>query len=333
MQRVRLVDVAEAAGVSTATASFVLSGRKGRAQPASREVIRRIQEAASALGYVPNRHAQAVRRGYSTSIVLALGSPEDPWSAQVALEVHRRAMPLGLSTLSLVDETWYSFLSGYTPQVAFVTSTDFEPRGLELVEDLATRGTSLVVFSTMAEPESFDVVSSSPVEPTFQAYARLRSRHRQVRFLSTLFPGETRPGPTRMQGFQKAVADDAGANLDDLVFYAGQDTSAASAACLELLDRNPGPLAVICSTGYLASILREVALIQGRKLPDDLEIIAIGDIPHNETNHLGPISHYGVPDVFSRIADIVVRRAERHGPPFARHEFAWTYRQGATTAQ
>ncbi|MCG6568210.1 LacI family DNA-binding transcriptional regulator [Tessaracoccus sp. ZS01] len=328
VKRARLVDVARAAGVSTATASFVLSGRRaGRSKPASPETVERIEAAASELGYVPNRFAQAMRRGYTSTVVLGLGSPEDPWAAQVAIEVQRRALPQGFSTLTLVDETWYEFLQGYTPGVAFLTSVDFQQGGLARTLDLVEHGANLVVFSTEAEPDGFDVISSSAVGPTAAAYRRLRARHDEVHFLSIFGSEDRRPGPTRLVGFRGAAAE---FGDEPLIHRAGFQRDAIARACRELLESRP--TAVICTNGLFAGILRGMALSMGLRVPDDLEIISIGDIPHNEGDYLGPISVYGTPDVFTRIGDIVVHRAvTQRESPFEKHVFQWEFLPGSTT--
>lgn len=328
MTRVRLVDVARSAGVSTATVSFVLSGhRKGR-KPASAETEARIRRAAAELGYVPNGHAQAVRRGYSSSIVLALGSPDDPWGAQVANEVAKQARVHALSALMLLDETWYRFLHGFTPGVAFITSTDFEPDGLEKVTALAERGINLVVFSTVAAPDQFDVISSSAVEPTRAAYLQLRSRHERVHLLMVT-PTTQAMGPLRVHGYRQG-AQHLGDRVDDFIYHAPRAVADAPEACQRLLESKPS--AVICATGFLARTLRRVAIGAGIRIPDDLEIIAIGDIPDNESSPLGPISAYGTPEVYSRIAKIVVGRAvAQDNLPYERHVFDWIFTPGSTT--
>ncbi|WP_232549918.1 LacI family DNA-binding transcriptional regulator [Propioniciclava soli] len=331
-KRARLIDVAESAGVSTATVSFVLSGSRSGRTPASPETARRIHEAAAALGYVPNSHAQAMRRGYSTTIVLALGSPEDPWTARVAQEVQRRAHPQGFSTLALVDETWYEFLLGYTPGVALITSTDFDETGLAKVNDLADRGATLVVFATEASADRFDVISSSPVAATRAAYARLRARHDRVHLLTVRPFSDAWRGPSRLAGFRLGAADAGDADAEGRVHLSGWSRDEVADHCHALLAERPRPEAVICSTGYLAQTLRSTALSQGITSPDDLEIIAIGDIPDNAHNHLGPISLYGTADGFGRLADIVVARAtEQMDTPFRRHEFVWDFTPGSTT--
>lgn len=71
-RRVTLRDVAEASGVSRATASFVLNNAPGQTiSPATRE---RVERAAARLGYVPNGIARALREGASRVVVLNISS-------------------------------------------------------------------------------------------------------------------------------------------------------------------------------------------------------------------------------------------------------------------
>src|SRR5690554_5547715 len=69
--RPRLRDVAAAAGVSTATVSYVLNGTPGQSiRPQTQERVRR---AADALGYVPHRVARTLREGRSRIVLLNVG--------------------------------------------------------------------------------------------------------------------------------------------------------------------------------------------------------------------------------------------------------------------
>ena len=73
------------------------------------------------------------------------------------------------------------------------------------------------------------------------------------------------------------------------------------------------------------------AMNRGVAVPDDLEIIAIGDIPE-ESQSYDPISYYGVNDVFGRISEVVVGRAlDRSDRPGQRHVFEWEFFAGNTT--
>ncbi|WP_306746280.1 LacI family DNA-binding transcriptional regulator [Saccharothrix yanglingensis] len=82
--RARLEDVARLAGVSTATASRVLSGR-GPASPASRS---RVARAARELGYVPDAAARTLAGSGGTRVAVAVGGRtadvlDDPYAARV----------------------------------------------------------------------------------------------------------------------------------------------------------------------------------------------------------------------------------------------------------
>jgi LacI family transcriptional regulator len=66
-RRVTLADVARTAGISPTTASFVLSGRS-RQMRISRDVERRVRQAASALQYRPNSVSVSLRKGITQTI-------------------------------------------------------------------------------------------------------------------------------------------------------------------------------------------------------------------------------------------------------------------------
>lgn len=70
-QRVRMIDVARAAGVSRATVSFVLNETPG--QKIRADTAERVRGAAAELGYVPSRLALALREGTSRTVILSLG--------------------------------------------------------------------------------------------------------------------------------------------------------------------------------------------------------------------------------------------------------------------
>lgn len=328
-----LADVARRAGVSVATASFVLSGRSGGKPSGSPETQARVRAAAEELGYVPNRNARAMRTGRSDSIVLALGSVEDPWGISLAQEVCVRALPSGQSTLVLADERWFEFLSGASHDCSFVTSVDHSPEAPDRLRQLARGAGGIVAFSERIAPEGFDVVSSSALPAVADAYRRLRARHDRVAFLALPGPGllERPHGPSRVWAYRDAAAE-AGEDVRSLIRAPGDDSRReAMLDCIAWLSGPDRPEAVICGTGYLALALQAAAARVGMRVPEDLEIVAIGDVPE-ESQFLEPVSYYGVRDVFTRIAEIIVHRAQvRRDEPGTLHEFAWEFFPGETT--
>lgn len=88
-----LQDVAEAAGVSLATASRAINGSARRVK----EPLRlRVLEAATRLNYQPNLQAQAVARGRTSVIGLLVHDIADPYFAEIAAGVSEEAERHGL---------------------------------------------------------------------------------------------------------------------------------------------------------------------------------------------------------------------------------------------
>lgn len=96
-----LNDVAEAAGVSLATASRVLNGSARKVAESYRV---RVADAAARLGYTANLSAQATARGTSGIIALLVGDIADPYFGQIAAGVARGADEQGLVVTIAVTE-------------------------------------------------------------------------------------------------------------------------------------------------------------------------------------------------------------------------------------
>lgn len=92
--QVTLAQVAEAAGVSTATASRALNGSVGRTVGPS--LAARVVAAAHELGYSVNAHAQAMARGTTTTVGLVVHDIADPYAAAIASGVIAAATERGL---------------------------------------------------------------------------------------------------------------------------------------------------------------------------------------------------------------------------------------------
>jgi LacI family transcriptional regulator len=78
--RLRLVDVAERAGVSLATASRALAGRDG----VSAEVANRVRQVSEQLGYIANPFARTLAGGASSTVGLVVHQVDDPYFSEIA---------------------------------------------------------------------------------------------------------------------------------------------------------------------------------------------------------------------------------------------------------
>jgi DNA-binding LacI/PurR family transcriptional regulator len=142
--------VAERAGVSIATVSFVLSGRRGGQLAASPSTTERVRAAAAELGYRPNQAARAIRTGRSGLVLLSLHHLDDPWCQSVSRAVNAATAGLHLQPLILADGDWAEVLEAQPVDVAFLDAGTVDD--LSRIRSLARRGLRLVVFSDDLEP-------------------------------------------------------------------------------------------------------------------------------------------------------------------------------------
>ncbi|MGJ6980205.1 LacI family DNA-binding transcriptional regulator [Aestuariimicrobium soli] len=325
-ERVTLQQVAAAAGVSPTTASFVLSGRKDGQRAASEATAARVTRAARELGYAPNAHARAMRTGRTDSLALALGDARDPWVGELAHVVSQHGVARGLSTLVLVDDSWHALLQGHQFDCSLVTGAEYGPGRQQLLE-LARQGQRMVVHSGEFEPEGFDVIRSTAVHAVGLAYERLRSRHDRVHFVGW----EPLPGVRGRSDIFQEVALAAGDDPAECLLLAPTLADGLASAG-DWLQGQRRPTAVIAQMGYLAISVQAAAMRLGIAVPDDLEIIALGDVPP-ASSLFGPVSHYAPDDSFNRMAAMVIDRAlmTPDDLPWRLLDLAWEFQPGLTT--
>src|SRR4051812_43466915 len=94
-RRPTIQDVADAAGVSRATASRAMTGQAHVAPP----VREKVHEAATRLGYVPDATARQLRQQTSRVIGVLVPDLQNPFYADLAAGVGRSSAPAGLAML------------------------------------------------------------------------------------------------------------------------------------------------------------------------------------------------------------------------------------------
>ncbi|MEG2577026.1 MAG: LacI family DNA-binding transcriptional regulator, partial [Glutamicibacter sp.] len=94
MNAVTIKDVALAAGVSSATASRVLSGHPATSA-ASRE---KVEAVAKDLGFVPNAQARSLRSTKTDTIALLISDVRNPYFSDLAHAVEQQAHAAGMMT-------------------------------------------------------------------------------------------------------------------------------------------------------------------------------------------------------------------------------------------
>jgi DNA-binding LacI/PurR family transcriptional regulator len=150
-------DVAEKAGVSLTTVSYVLSGRNGGTTRISPPTQDRVHLAVRELGYVPNQAARGMRRGRTDVVAVAIGDLESPWERALATAV-AGILPLhGYQPVILLGESWRQFmLSGGADGVILGSMPEGVPED-ETMAELARRGVAQVTVSEFDQPAGFNV--------------------------------------------------------------------------------------------------------------------------------------------------------------------------------
>ena len=189
---VNLKDVAQAAGVSVATVSYVLRGAKS----VSRAVEARVWQAARELGYRPNRSAQTLRTGRSHTLGLLVPDLTNPYFPALVQAIETTGRSLGYA-LILIDAQ---------------NDTAAEQQGLELLASYRIAGLVWVPVGDPPGPlpfpavlvdrsaEGFDVVQADHYQGgALLADYALQLGHRRIGLFSG--PTELSSAQERRRGF------------------------------------------------------------------------------------------------------------------------------------
>lgn len=293
--------VAEAAGVSTATVSYVFSGRPGSSKKdygVAEETRKRVTEAAEALGYQTNLAARAVRTGRSDLILLRLIMLADPWALEIAQSAYQRFADEEKTVLVLPDGDWRIPLEQHQIDVAFIDGLRDREAEAPVLTDLGAKGRRIIVFDERVEPDGFDVVRSD-AEPG----ARLLVDYLLEKYPTVaLLAARSRRGPSpRVQAYLDALAERGRPPLN--VEVDPRSEAAAFQAAVELLSREGRPRAIYATADYLAIAAIHAAHYLGLAVPGDVAIAGLGNTTAGE--QLTPSLTSAGPD---RFVEIVVDR-------------------------
>jgi DNA-binding LacI/PurR family transcriptional regulator len=176
-------DVAEAAGVSLTTVSYVLSGRIGGTTRISQPTQDRVHAAVRELGYVANQSARGMRRGRTDLVAVAIADLEQPWDRAVAAAAAGILPRHGYQSVILLGDSWRRFMLGGGADGLILGSVpaDRSPADIEALAELAGRGVAQLVISDRLQPDGFEVLApgtSGPEDLAEQAVSLLLARLR-----------------------------------------------------------------------------------------------------------------------------------------------------------
>ena len=278
---VRLVDVAQRAGVSVKTVSNVVHGYVHVA-PETRD---RVQAVLREMRYQPNLSARGLRLGRSGLIALAVPALDMPYFAELARAVVKAAGERGWTVL--VDQTdgrrdrEREVASGLDGQR--IDGLILSPVALEADElERSREDTPLVLLGEKIIGGPVDHVAVDNVEAAGTATRHLLDLgRRRVAAIGYQAGAHAASGvaAARRQGYERALTS-AGLAVDqrltpDVAGYAREDGAAAMA---DLLNLPEPPDAVFCFNDELALGALRTLSKRGVPVPGDVAVIGFDDI-------------------------------------------------------
>ncbi|MEV7606873.1 LacI family DNA-binding transcriptional regulator [Paenarthrobacter sp. NPDC089322] len=305
-------DVANAADVSLATVSYVLSGRLGGTTRISQPTQDRVLAAVKELGYVPNQAARGMRRGKTDVVAVAIGDLEWPWDRALATAAARILPQHGYQPVILLGEDWRKFMMsggadgviiGYFPEARSEDRT---------ITELARRGVAQVVISGTMKPGGFDVLAPEQDAGLQECMAFLTASHRRIACIRRAEPAGR---PKSRFAAYAAGLEKAGIPLEEtLVRTSGHRPDIAYRSALQLLQLPDRPTAIFATDDMEALQAIRAAYRLGLRVPEDIQIVGVGNSTEGQ-NYDPPLTTVGPEPIFEQVVRMLLDRLAGSAPP------------------
>ena len=303
---VTLAQVAQQAGVSTATASLVLSGKsEGRV---GARTAQRVRDAAEELGYVRDALAGGLRTKRTLTLgVLGERVLSTPYAVSMIDGILNASRDLGWSVI-FTD-------SGGDPEQTRRAANELRSRRVDAIVQAAMYHqkvrvpaglTNVAVLNGFADRDSIMGVVPDEADAAREAVVHLLELgHRRIGHIT--HDDETTTAVSLRRDAYEAALRQAGIPLDPtLVVAGGNDPAGADASARQLLDREDRPTAVFCYNDGMAAGVYRVAASLGLSIPEDLSVVGFDDLLLISTNLAPPLTTMRLPHY--EMADWLVRR-------------------------
>lgn len=279
---VRIKDVAEAAGVSVATVSYVLNGTK-RVSP---EVEQRVREAARVLNYLPNAAARNLRRSENRIIGYELSVPDskDPASfmQDFAYRLVLTAAKAGYHLITFATSAVHGRLNAYEQLIAservdgfVIANTNWHD---ERIAYLLGKDVPFVAFGRTGNPTKFAYVDIDGAYGLRQVVLHLLERgHRRIAFIG--WEEGSFSGDNRYEGYHQQLSEVGISLPPDYVQRVPNQIESGYQAAAILMQQPMPPTAIACVSDVLAIGANQYLAQQGYVVGSDIAITGFDDIP------------------------------------------------------
>jgi LacI family transcriptional regulator, fructose operon transcriptional repressor len=272
---VKIKDVANAAGVSTATVSRVLADK-----PHVRaEVKKHVLDVVKKLKYQPNRVAQSLRSNTSKIIALVVADIENPFFQRVSRAVDDAAQELGYNVMlcNTDEDPKKEKRCLDLLRVENVAGIIISPtlKGLETFVESYSVDIPMVMIDRRVKNFEVDNVLIDNVTSASSIVTHIINNG--YRRIAGIFGANSTTGRERREGFMKALKDHDIKPINDLIKYSKPREVDGFNTAMKMLQIKARPDAIFTSNSLLASgvllAIRESKL----KIPDDIAFVSFDD--------------------------------------------------------
>ncbi len=278
--KVTIKDVARLSGVSPMTVSRVINASE-RVRPDTR---RRVEEAISALGYVPSRLARGLSRQRTGTLALIVPDVANPFFTLIvrgAEDVARRAGYRVLlcdtrADLTVEHEVIEEMLAHRVEGIVIAPVNDRSKADLRRLVEF---GVPFVLIDRTVPGVESDVVLGDSVSGARRLVEHLISLdHRRIGFI--VESDQVSTARDRWKGYESALTA-AGISVDPaLVTQATADPRGGFEGMRRLLELESPPTAVFTVNNLVALGAIEAVRAAGLEVPDDIALVCFDDIEY-----------------------------------------------------
>jgi LacI family transcriptional regulator len=282
MKRATQKDVADKAGVSRSTVSYVLNDQKELKVPISEETRQRVLDAMAELGYEPDARAQSLRRGHSKIVGVIIPTVLNPFFWQILFGISSELQSAGYSLYVSLDamhpDQEDNALRKLVQQSVdgYILLASLKRLSSKLTEYMRKSGLPTVEI-TATETE-FDHVVHSYASGTYALMSHLLELgHQRIGFIY----GVTQEvqGSDRLIAYRQALDEAELIGDGSYEVHCGDTLEDAYQAAYTLLSRQDRPTAVLVVNDMLAMAVMRAAGDLGLAIPGDVSIAGFDDIP------------------------------------------------------
>jgi DNA-binding LacI/PurR family transcriptional regulator len=283
-RRITSHEVAERAGVSRTTVSFVLNAVEGA--QISEETRRRVWQASRELGYVPDAAARSLASGRTHILGLIICQPADhiiidAYIHQVIYGLseagHERGFRVLLESVEDVSQpdAYIHLVRANRIDGILLSGPRSDDNQLPV---LSADGFPIVLLGRL-NSDSICFVDIDNQAAAFRAVTHLvKLGHQQVACI-TNGPLSYTSATERLAGYRQALHQAGLIEDEALIRYGEYDLESGYQAMLSLLDLNPRPTAVFVASDVVAFGAMAAIRHCGWRIPEDIAVVGFDDVP------------------------------------------------------